>query len=175
MATWYDLTFVYKQLLTYQQMTKFDGNLDALAEGAAGTPKLQTAAVDDNQITVDKIDNDIDATGIGFDADKLDGKHLAEISGNIGSGIYVGDATVDKAIAHGLGVIPKIVLIVASTGDFYAMHFDNNSIWWQHQGGGSSLVINANKTTTNFYVGNAADYGISANVNLIGYRWVAIG
>lgn len=35
----------------------------------------------DDSVTADKLAHDIDATGIGFDADKVDGKHAAELAG----------------------------------------------------------------------------------------------
>jgi len=57
MATWTDLTFAYGSLLTSTKMTQLDANLDALAEGASGAPKIQTAAIQDSAITGAKLAN----------------------------------------------------------------------------------------------------------------------
>lgn len=86
MATWYDLTFNYKDVLTALNMTRLDGNLDALAEGSAGSPKIKTAAIDDDQVTVDKLAHSIDASGIAFksaDSDKVDTYHAGNAAGQV--------------------------------------------------------------------------------------------
>lgn len=44
MATWYNLTFAYKEVLASAKMNQFDGNFDALAEGASGAPDIKGAA-----------------------------------------------------------------------------------------------------------------------------------
>ncbi len=176
MATWYDLTFIYKQLLTYQQMTKLDGNLDALAEGAAGAPKIQVAAVDDNQITADKLGHGIDGVSIGFDADKLDGSHLAGISGIATVyGTYTGDDTRERGITHGLGRTPELVLITAIVaGHFFRIIRYEAFIYYQHQNSGGRLSW-AGLHSAVFWVGDPANYTLSANANGIDYVWVAIG
>lgn len=55
MATWYDLTFNYGSILTALQLTRLDGNLDALAEGASGSPSVQTAALENDAVTTAKL------------------------------------------------------------------------------------------------------------------------
>ena len=55
MAAWTDLTFAYGSKLTSTQMTQLDANLDALAEGANGAPKIQSAAIDTDAVTATKI------------------------------------------------------------------------------------------------------------------------
>ncbi len=175
MATWYDLTFIYKQLLTYQQMTKLAGNITAFAEGAGGAPRIQVAAIGNDQITADKLGHNIDGVSIGFNADKLDGSHLAGISGTGSLGQYVGDGTANRIRPHGLGVIPKFLLITAiNTGHFFRINGFDAYIYYQHQASGGKLAVTA-VTTTNFYIGNAASYPFSANENAITYYWVAIG
>lgn len=56
MATWYNLTFAYKEILTSAKMTQLDGNLDAIAEGSAGAPNLQTNAIADEAVTWNKLE-----------------------------------------------------------------------------------------------------------------------
>lgn len=92
------------------------------------------------------------------------------------SGNYTGDNTVNRVIPHGLPAAPKIVLIVQSDGD-YAFRITTGlaAINWQYAGGSTSgsHVVTA-IDITNFYVGNAVNYGRSANGNTIPYYWVAI-
>ena len=95
---------------------------------------------------------------------------IAEALVTLTSGTYNGDASVNKAIAHGLGKVPKIVIITCNDDSFLILKPDlivnpNNS---------SSFAITA-WTTTNFYVGNAAQYSQSANENTKPYYWAAIG
>jgi hypothetical protein len=47
---WTELTFPFGSLLTSTKMTQLDANLDALAAGDAGAPKIQQAAIDSSQV-----------------------------------------------------------------------------------------------------------------------------
>ncbi|MCK5520315.1 MAG: hypothetical protein KAI81_04320 [Candidatus Marinimicrobia bacterium] len=93
----------------------------------------------------------------------------------ISTGTYTGDGSVNRAIAHGLGVVPKFVKITATgalspimeiieLGIIHfmdAVNYDNLSV--------------TTPTTTNFYIGNATDYAHTANTNAATYGWVAYG
>ena len=86
------------------------------------------------------------------------------------NGTYTGDNTVNRAIAHGLGVVPKFVFCANAT--------DGQSIS-QLAGAGRCYHTSASLTvtaadTTNFYVGNATQYGRSANADTLVYTWAAI-
>lgn len=113
--------------------------------------------------------------------DKLESLGGAAIT----QGSYTGNNTANRAVAHGLGTTPKVVIIICvgtlSAAD--AGHFIINS-----GVGAISAIIYASATTTkeahlsvtapdstNFYVGNATNYGNSANAGSETYYWVAIG
>ncbi len=88
----------------------------------------------------------------------------------IGSGTYTGLSTVNRAIAHGMGVTPKIVFILSGTGESIRLIGTNISR--------ADIPGNLTETTadgTNFYVGNATDYTRSGNYSSRTYQWVAIG
>lgn len=90
------------------------------------------------------------------------GKHVA-------SGTYAGDATDNKAIAHGLGRPPKYVVITNTTNT------NVTHINYLGRGGvqGVSFHDLTAPTVTNFYVGLAASYTATANLNLVNYYWHA--
>ncbi len=93
---------------------------------------------------------------------------------SVASGTYTGDSTVNRAIVHGLGRTPKIVFLINVDG----------SIWFRIFGAYAFVLYSYVNVTgsqavtipdaTNFYVGNAADYALSANYPYL-YYWVAIG
>lgn len=92
-------------------------------------------------------------------------------SSGITSGAYVGDSSANKAIAHGLGRVPKCVLIMqrATATNFLLMQGSDTVVWIS---GAIAHGVTA-KDAINFYVGNAAAYDQSANLNLENYDWVA--
>ena len=77
MAVWTELTFAFESLLTSTKMTQLDNNLDAIAEGASGAPKIQTAAIQDGAVNVDKLAYGINGESVGFRADTVDGYHAS--------------------------------------------------------------------------------------------------
>lgn len=93
------------------------------------------------------------------------------------SGSYSGNDTANRAIAHGLGATPKLVIIITPESAFY----------WYRLVAGSDYVYCAGITSggymhavtamngTNFYVGNATSYLQSANGSGYNFYWVAIG
>jgi hypothetical protein len=100
------------------------------------------------------------------------------------SGSYTGNSTASRAIPHGLGVTPKLVMIFKPvTGDVYEFTI--------YSGGGTDYIrymYYQNQTTTihighyaitamtntDFYVGYS-DYQKTANYTGYVYYWVAIG
>lgn len=92
-------------------------------------------------------------------------------------GTYTGNDTVNRAIAHGLGVTPKIVLIYSTGGvnnAFLRIMGGLAMVLYVNPGTGSFLAVTA-PDTTNFYVGNVTSYSRSANDDPYAYYWVAIG
>lgn len=86
------------------------------------------------------------------------------------TGSYTGNDTANRAIPHGLGRRPAVVII---TQPLY-MAFMCASLE-------PSLIVSAvssavtDPDATNFYVGNAANYANSANEGTRVYHWVAFG
>ena len=97
----------------------------------------------------------------------------------ITSGSYTGDDSVNRALPHGLGTTPKIVAIYggmysASNNFFYAIHPSYNYILYVSGATQGRYAVTA-LDGTNFYVGNASNYGQSANADTLLYYWVAFG
>lgn len=100
-------------------------------------------------------------------------------SGAAAAGTYVGDASVNKAIPHGLPGVPKLVVITedsASTaiGDQVFTMAGGDDRLHLLQGGVNSTLEVTTPDSTNFYVGNATSYPNSANFNVRNYIWMAI-
>jgi len=85
------------------------------------------------------------------------------------SGTYTGDSTANRAIPHGLGRIPKAVIINNNSSAFYNKISGYDGI----QMVGSGVKTLTADTGTNFYVGNATGYVESANDNGVTYYWAA--
>lgn len=91
----------------------------------------------------------------------------------IGSGSYSGNNTANRAVAHGLGVTPKLIYFSTATG----------LVLWQGISGNmedTDASATANYAVTgwdasNFYVGNAGGYARSANASGTTYYWIAFG
>jgi hypothetical protein len=105
----------------------------------------------------------------------LDGRPL-----RIRSDTYTGDNTQNRAIPHGMGVIPRLVLIFfrtdATQWEFTALFPQTATLPWVDLDNGAAVAASAATitamTTTNFYVGDAAKNG---NQNARVYFWLAIG
>lgn len=101
--------------------------------------------------------------------------HAATI---IATGNYTGDSSVNRAIPHGLGVTPNMVHIInplaAAIGWLFTILDAVATIVGVSTAKDGALAVTA-LGGTNFYVGNATDYEISANLNLDNYYWIAIG
>lgn len=57
MADWTNVLFAYGSLLTSTKMSQLDANFDALAEGAASAPNIETAAITDGAVTTAKVNS----------------------------------------------------------------------------------------------------------------------
>lgn len=92
------------------------------------------------------------------------------------SGTYTGDSSVNRAIAHGLGRIPKMVFIIGGAAGWYRIITGQALIWYQRASLSESgnIAVTA-PDATNFYVGNATNYANSANLATGDYYWIAIG
>jgi len=73
--------------------------------GVRGVP---TDDIRGDAVTVDKLGHNIDATGIGFDADKVDGKHASELGVSPHAPTHVDGGTDEINTALDLGAIPLL-------------------------------------------------------------------
>lgn len=89
------------------------------------------------------------------------------------SGNYTGDSSANRGIAHGLGAAPRLVVIMKTDATYiYRIQELIAFIYYLGAAANGELAVTA-VDTTNFYVGNATNYGQSANNTGDGYRWVA--
>ncbi|GAH62797.1 unnamed protein product [marine sediment metagenome] len=92
------------------------------------------------------------------------------------SGTYAGDDAVNRGIPHGLGVIPRAVLMSRISGNLQSFRImeGHAAILCDAAGAKSTQPVTA-PDATNFYVGNAADMEQSANDDAPRtYVWAAI-
>lgn len=87
------------------------------------------------------------------------------------TGTYVGDASDNKMITHNLGRVPKLIVITNTTNTNVAFI---NYLGRCGTQGVSWHDLTA-PTATTFYVGLAASYTSTANLNLVNYYYHAIG
>lgn len=102
---------------------------------------------------------------------------IAAVTGyaKIGSGTYVGDDSVNKTIAHGLGVTPKLVfLIVIGNPGHWTLMTSTARVCFVDEAAAVNYAVTV-MDSTNFYVGNATQYLQSGNGNGSTYYWVAMG
>lgn len=132
--------------------------------------------------------------GVTVDADTLDGENPAafedagvaaaliaahaaiaaahHVKTPVTDGSYVGNASQNRAIPHGLGVVPKFVFFKDTTTGFGFVQ--NTKQIWDVGGGGSVEAITVTGwTSTNFYVG-ASSPGYTGNESGKTYYWAAI-
>ena len=88
------------------------------------------------------------------------------------TGEYTGNASANRAIAHGLGRTPVSVLIINGVYQNLRIAYSNGD-WRVHRPSDNTQQPVTAPNSTYFYVGNAADYDISGNANLLVYNWVA--
>lgn len=87
------------------------------------------------------------------------------------SGTYTGDSSANRAIAHGLGRIPSLVLLVSNDVNFTYIVNGLDAII--HPTDGAHYHVTA-MDANYFYVGNAANYTDSDNLNLAVIYWAAM-
>ena len=97
-------------------------------------------------------------------------------SGVSASGTYTGDNQANRAIPHGLGSIPSMVVIIEPVcGRQYHIQKTMTVIRYSYPAAGVVGLSDPVTTpdTTNFYVGNSTETTKSANAISSVYRWVA--
>lgn len=90
----------------------------------------------------------------------------------INYGTYAGNDVADRAIPHGLGVMPIIVWI-------YKDDFQKNGVTVKGNpdlliGSGDAVPV-TNMDSTNFHVGQAGNHADAVNAAGSNYMWYAIG
>lgn len=133
--------------------------------------EVTTVKIANNAITTGKIANgaiineDINATAA------IELTKLASGLKKIAQGTYTGDSTVNKAVAHTLGVIPKFVIILNTTNEAGTFYNVAGTLIGQFYNNLGYAVTGFD--TTNFYVGNATSYANSMNYTGRAYMWIA--
>ena len=93
--------------------------------------------------------------------------------GKVTAGSYIGDGTVNRAIPHGLGVIPKLILITGTGPSAYTYREHTGEALVFYDTAAKGRIAVTAPGAANFYVGNAISYPNSANDSGTGYAWVA--
>ena len=95
---------------------------------------------------------------------------------NVTTGTYVGNGVQNRAIPHGLGRRPNLVIIVRvnTAGNIYLFHSSNTQMYTINATSFSMRNV-TDMDDTNFYVGDNVDWDASANLDTLNYGWVAIG
>lgn len=90
------------------------------------------------------------------------------------SGSYSGNDSANRAIPHGLADTPSLVIITAASGfgGIFAKQVGNDLV--SEFTGNTFRAAVTEMDSTNFYVGNAANYTQSANAVGGTYYWTAI-
>lgn len=96
-----------------------------------------------------------------------------DVGAKIASGQYTGNNGINRAVAHDLGVTPKVVLIHVAD-KWWRITDQTAAIYYSLAAAKASYAVTG-VDSTNFYVGAAASLANSANLNTIVYDWVAIG
>ena len=106
-------------------------------------------------------------------AQTVDGRDVSAIN-TLVSGTYVGNGNVNRAVAHGLGVIPKHVIIVGVDGFVAQLSEDYNGarLLYTNAAADGFYAVTA-LDADNFYVGNAGSFPNSVNNAGAGYGWMA--
>jgi hypothetical protein len=91
------------------------------------------------------------------------------------SGSYTGDGTANRAVAHGLGSIPKIVILHSnSSGVGIGVNMRGNILKFVGTTTAGQFVVTTTDST-NFYVGSAGDYPNSFNNSGALHSFTVIG
>lgn len=100
---------------------------------------------------------------------------ISKLASFRGSGNYIGDNTTNKAIPHSLGYVPKMVLILSTTGSIGIMIINVIAgILYQIDYGATAQYDVTDPDGTNFYVGAAGNPSGAGNANPYVYHWFAV-
>lgn len=89
------------------------------------------------------------------------------------SGLYTGDGTQNRAVPHGLGIVPKLVLVqMWKNTNLYSTYLQIPDIGRFIQIGGSNTGTVTPMDAVNIYVG---DSSYAVNSSSYNYRWYALG
>jgi hypothetical protein len=103
----------------------------------------------------------------------MSGYRKASSGAKTGSGSYTGDSTANRAIPHGLGKVPILVMITCISDPVVYVKQSNFNYGFDCVDAVSYAITASDGT--NFYVGNAGSYQKSANLNTKSYQWIAVG
>jgi len=104
-------------------------------------------------------------------AAKIAYAQLPNLTARINNGYYLGDGSNGRAIAHGLGVVPKLVITMGAGTNSGATLINMAGDVWQEASTHTGYTITM-WTSTNFYVDGPQFTGNYPNE---GYHWVAFG
>ena len=88
------------------------------------------------------------------------------------TGGYSGDNTVNRAIPHGYGGEPHLILIYGDNGVVLLINTSYNGVIRVDNDSAIKSVTAVD--STNFYVGNSSSYPLSANASGVTYTWVIL-
>jgi len=90
------------------------------------------------------------------------------------TGTYAGNDAVNRAIPHGLGRVPKLVIVASldAASGVNMSGFTYTDAALHNIAAGINYAVTA-PTSTNFYVGNVANLPNSMNVSTVNYTWIA--
>ncbi|NJD76945.1 MAG: hypothetical protein FIB08_07610 [Candidatus Methanoperedens sp.] len=153
---------------------KFNATTGHKHTGAADdAPKLPVTSVTNAESTANKNA----ANGYaGLDASaKFAGLLSTDVAATIAGSSYTGNGTANRAIPHGLGRTPKIVFLQRDEAGYgHAWIINGNLIVYTDSGSTAKYAVTA-ADSTNFYVGNSAQYDLSMNgASGATHYWVAI-
>jgi hypothetical protein len=165
---WTDLTFASGSLLTSEKMTYLDENLDALAAGSSGAPKIQTAALADGSVAASKL-----GTGASYNADQT--RYLS-----ITPSDFIPSTRTDGSSINDYGLSDDALYILnpSGSGYFYApLHLPHGAFLYNlkmyiyRHAGSCTLFLyetdhETNKTSLKLLIINAGTGNVTTNGNV---------
>lgn len=158
-----ELAYASDDKLLYRQSGNGGANWVAIAVDASAQIAAHTAIATAHQ----------NAPGLITTHTALPNAHHAKTV--LASGTYAGNSSANRAIPHGLGLTPKLVILHSNAGlSQYRITDVEALITWDLSTTIGKYIVTI-VDSTNFYVGNAGDYSKSANATGSTYNWVALG